>query len=101
MAAAIGGIVHGEDHDGTLRVPTGAGLKTVSDKSLVLRLRDEAGALARLAEKFKRAGVNIRSLHILDRRNGYATVAISADDRGKAEALVEPVTAARGGGHEA
>ena len=90
-----------DDHDGALRALTDAGFKTVSDESLVLRLQDEPGALARLAEKFKRAGVNIRSLHILDRRNGYATVAISADDRAKAEALVEPVTAARGGGHEA
>ena len=81
-----------DDHDGALRALTDAGFKTVSDESLVLRLRDEPGALARLAEKFKQAGVNIRSLHFLDRRNGYATVAISADDRAKAEALVEPET---------
>ena len=98
---AIGGIVHGDDHDGALRVLTGAGFKTVSDESLVLRLRDEAGALARLAEKFKQAGANIRSLHILDRRNGHATVAISADDRARAEALVKPLTAVQAEGHEA
>ena len=67
-----------DDHDGALRALTDAGFKTVSDESLVLRLRDEPGALARLAERFKQAGVNIRSLHILDRRNGYATVAISS-----------------------
>ena len=72
-----------DDHDGALRALTDAGFKTVSDESLVLRLQDEPGALARLAERFKQAGVNIRSLHFLDRRNGYATVAISADDRGQ------------------
>ena len=82
-----------DDHDGALRALTDAGFKTVSDGTLVLRLRDEPGALAKLAEKFKRAGVNIQSLHFLDRRDGYATVAISADDRAKAEALVEPETA--------
>ena len=81
-----------DDHDGALRALTDAGFKTVSDESLVLRLQDEPGALAKLADKFKQAGVNIRSLHILDRRNGHATVAISADDRAKAEALVEPWT---------
>ena len=81
-----------DDHDGALRALTDAGFKTVSDESLVLRLQDEPGALARLAEEFRQAGVNIRSLHILDRRNGYATVAISADDRAKAKALVEPET---------
>ena len=90
-----------DDHDGALRVLTDAGFKTISDESLVLRLRDEPGALARLAEKFKQAGVNIRSLHILDRRNGHATVAISADDRAKAEALVKPLTAVQGERHEA
>ena len=79
-----------DDHDSALRALTDAGFKTVSDESLILRLRDEPGALAKLAEKFKQADVNIRSLHILDRRNGYATVAISADDRAKAEALVGP-----------
>ena len=81
-----------DDQDGALRALTDAGFKTVSDESLVLRLRDEPGALARLAERFKQADVSIQSLHILDRRNGYATVAISADDRGKAESLVEPET---------
>ena len=82
-----------DDHDGALRALTDAGFKTVSDESLILRLRDEPGALARVADKFKQGGVNIRSLHILDRRNGYATVAISADDRARAESLVEPDTA--------
>ena len=81
-----------DDHDGALRALTDAGFKTVSDESLVLRLRDEPGALARLAEEFKQAGVSIHSLHILDRQDGYATVAISADDRAKAEALVERET---------
>ena len=82
-----------DDCDGALRALTDAGFKTVSDESLVLRLRDEPGALAKMAEKFKQSGVNIRSLHILDRRDGYSTVALSADDRAKAESLVEPETA--------
>jgi hypothetical protein len=33
--------------------------------------------------------VNIQSLHILDRRNNHSTVAISTDNRAKAETLVE------------
>ena len=82
-----------DDQDGALRVLADAGFKAVSDELLVVGLRDEPGALARLAEKFKQAGVNIRSLHILDRRDGHATVAISADDRAKAASLVAPETA--------
>ena len=74
-------------YDDALRVLTHAGFKTVSDESLVIRLRDEPGALARIAERFKDAGVNIQSLHIVDRRNDHAIVALSADDRAKAETL--------------
>ena len=82
-----------DDHDGALRALKQAGFKAVSDESLVVRLRDEPGALARLADRFKQAGVNIQSLHILDRRDGRTTVAISAADHAKAEALLEPETA--------
>ena len=36
--------------------------------------------------------MNIQSLHILDRHAGYTTVALAADDRAKAETLVEKET---------
>ena len=78
-----------DDYDGALRSLTGAGFKTVSDDALILRLRDEPGALAKVAEKLKRGGVSIQSLHILGRRGDYTTVAVSADDRARAEALVD------------
>jgi hypothetical protein len=80
------------DDDHALRVLTDAGFKTVTDEALVLRLRDEPGALARVAERFKDAGVNLQSLHIVDRRDGYTTVALAADDRARAEALVDKET---------
>ena len=69
-----------------------AGFKTVSDDSLILRLPDEPGALAKVAEKFKQAGVNIQSLHIIERKAGHTIVALSADDREQAEGLVDPAT---------
>ena len=56
--------------DAALRVLADAGFKAVSDQSLVLRLPDEPGALAKVAERFKQAGVNIQSLHILERQAG-------------------------------
>ena len=77
-----------EDNDAALRALTMAGFRAVIDDVLVIRLRDEPGALAKVAEKFKAAGVNIQSLHILDRHGDYATVALSADDRAMAETLV-------------
>ena len=79
-------------YDDALRVLTDAGFKTVSDHSLVLRLPDEPGALAKIAERFKRAGVNIQSLHIVGRQANHTIVALSADDRAKAEMLVDRAT---------
>ena len=79
-------------NDAALRALTRAGFKTVTDDSLLLRLADEPGALAKVAERFKDAGVSIQSLHIVDRREGYTIVAISADDRAKAETLVDSAT---------
>ena len=77
-----------EDNDAALQALTAAGFRAVIDDVLVVRLRDEPGALAKVAERFKNAGVNIQSLHILDRRGDYATVALAADDRAAAEALI-------------
>ena len=75
-----------------MRALTDAGFRTVSDDSLVLRLPDEPGSLAKVAERFKEAGVNIQSLHIVERREGHTIVALSADDRAKAETLVDEAT---------
>ena len=81
-------IITADDTDEALRVLTDAGYRAVIDDVLVIRLPDEPGALARVAEKFRHAGVNIQSLHILDRHAGYATVALAADDRDQAEKLI-------------
>ena len=78
-----------DDYDGALRALTDAGFKTVTDDSLLVSLRDEPGALAKVAEKLKQGGVNIQSLHIVNRRGDYTTVAILTDDRAKAEGLLD------------
>lgn len=76
------------ESDRALHVLKDAGFRAITDEAMVIRLRDEPGALARVAEKFKGAGVNIRSMHILDRHAGHATVALTADDQDKAKTLV-------------
>ena len=78
-----------DNDDSALQALTTAGFKTITDEALVLRLPDEPGALAKVAERFKNAGVNIQSLHILDRRAGYTTVVLSVADRAQAETLVD------------
>lgn len=72
------------DPDNTLIVLADAGFKAVVDDSLVFRLPDQPGELAQVAQKFKDAGINIQSLHILSRYHGHATVAVSVSDEDRA-----------------
>ncbi len=79
-----------DDTDLALHALKDAGYRAATDDSLIFRLPDQPGSLARVAERFKEAGVNIQSLHILDRCEGQATVALTTMDRTQAEALLDP-----------
>ena len=70
-----------DNSDHALYVLNQAGYKAVGDEVLVLRLRDEPGALAGVADKLKQAGINIQSMHILNRSAGNAMIALTTDDR--------------------
>ena len=85
-------IISTDDTDRALVALADAGYSAVTDDAMLVRLKDEPGALARVAQRFSEAGINIRSVHILDRMDGIATIALSTspDDRGRAEALIEP-----------
>ena len=76
------------DTDRALSVLSQAGYKAVSDDAVVVRLRDEPGALAGLADRLKQAGVNIQNLHILSRQDGFALIAITTGDRAATEAAI-------------
>ncbi len=80
------------DYDGALTVLTEAGFKNMTDEALILSVRDEPGVLAKVAGSLKDGGVNIESLHIIDRREGRAVIAITADDPEKAESLLDRST---------
>ena len=77
-----------DNADHALYVLNQAGYKAVGDEVLVLRLRDEPGALASVAERLKQAGINIQSMHILNRSGGYAMIALTTDDRSRTEAAI-------------
>ena len=74
--------------DEALHVLRRASYRAIADDALILKLRDEPGALAKVSERLKRANVNIRSVHILNRRDRYSTVAMAVDDRDKARELL-------------
>ena len=78
-----------DNTDHALSALNQAGYKAVSDDALVLRLRDEPGALATVADSLRSAGVNIQSLHILNREGGYAIIALTTNDRERALAAID------------
>ena len=83
-------ILSTDDTDRALIALADAGYSAVTDEAMLIRLKDEPGALARIAQRFSDAGINIRSVHILDRKDGVATIALSTspEDRATAEELV-------------
>ena len=68
-----------------------AGFRAVSAEALVVRVRDEPGALAKLAKRLAEAGVNMRSLRLLRRGEDHSLVAIVCDDQQKARQLLADV----------
>jgi len=82
-------IISTDDDDAALLALSRAGYRAVADDALVVRLPDEPGALARLSMRLRDAGVNIQSMHILNRHGGQATIALSADNIDLARSLVD------------
>ena len=85
-------ILTADDTDHALALLNQAGFKAVSDDTIVVRLKDEPGALATVAGSLKQAGVNIQSMHILDREAGYTTVGLITDNRQLAEQAIRDAT---------
>ena len=84
-------IISADESDRALGLLTAAGYTALTDDAMLLRLKDEPGALARVSQRFSETGINIQSLHILNRQAGYATVALSTapEDRALAETLLD------------
>ena len=70
-----------KEDDHALYLLNQAGYKAVSDSAVVIRLADQPGALAAVAQELKDAGINIRNMHILSRHNGHATAVLTTDDQ--------------------
>ena len=58
---------------------------------IIIRLKDEPGALAKIAVRFKESGINIKSLRIIKRDSENSLVAISTERTETAMELVRDV----------
>ncbi len=66
-------------------------MQVVTEDAILVKLRNEPGALAKIARRFTDAGVGVRSVRFIQRDETYGLVAISTDRTDKAMALVSDV----------
>jgi hypothetical protein len=80
-------------YDDALRALAKAQFHALTEDAILVRLDDEPGGLARVARRFKDAGVNLRAVRLVyrDTRHKKAIVAIAAEKTDQAIALVKDV----------
>ena len=66
-----------------------AGWQAVTEDAFVIRVKDKPGALARVAKRFKDAGIHVRSIRIIQHEGEWGMVAVSAEPIDEARALVK------------
>ena len=81
-------IVETEDDESARAVLRSIGLPFVEGRSITVELEDRPGALAEAADRLAAAGIGIRGLLIVGRRDGVVHVAITTDDEAAAKELL-------------
>jgi hypothetical protein len=81
-------LLQAEPYDVALRALAEGGFHAMSEEVLVIRVRDEPGALAKVAARFREPGININAMRILRRDAGWTSVIISTSDNERARALL-------------
>ena len=66
-----------------------SGWHAVTEDAFVMRVKDKPGALARVAKRFKDAGIHVRSIRIIQHEGNWGMVAVSAEPIKEARALVK------------
>jgi len=76
-------------YDEALQALRDAGFHAITEDAILVKLKDEPGALARVARKFKEARIDLRSVRFIRRQQGYAFVAIATNRTQEARALIK------------
>lgn len=66
-------------------------MRIVTEDAILVKLKNEPGALAKIARRFTDAGIGLRSISFIHRNQNFGLVAISADRTEEALQLVADV----------
>ena len=78
-------------YDEALRALRDEGFQAITQDTLLIRLEDRPGALARVAMRLRDAGLDLRSMHILRREEGSTFASLVASDNRKAAEILKDV----------
>jgi hypothetical protein len=81
-------LLQAEPYDEALRALADGGYHAVSEEVLVIRIKDEPGALAKVAARFREPQINISAMRIVRRDGGWASVILSTNDNERARTLL-------------
>ena len=83
------------DYNRALVVLRDAGYDAITEDAVVINVKDQPGALAKVTRRLYQGGVDIRSVRILHRQGGEAMVAISMDRTEEGMRLIEDLLVSR------
>ena len=76
-------------YNDALRGSRDAGFEAVAKDAFLIRVEDQPGALAKVTQRFKEAGIDLRSVRFIRRQEGTAFIALATDRTDEAKALVQ------------
>jgi hypothetical protein len=85
-------------YDDALRLLRDSGYHAVTEDAVVIRVKDEPGALAKVTQRLDAAGVHLRSMRLLYRQEGQALVAVCMDPTARGAELLEDLLVRNIGG---
>lgn len=80
-----------DHYDSALRALRDHGLRAITQDALVIRIEDRPGALAVIAKRLRDAGLDLRSMHLLNRRDGYSLASLVATDQARASQVLADI----------
>ena len=80
-----------DKYDEALHVLRDLGYRAITQDTLLIRLEDKPGALAKIAVRLQGAGLDLRSMHIVRRSGRFSIVSLVASDNAAAAAVLRDV----------
>ena len=80
-----------DKYDEALHVLRDLGYRAITQDTLLIRLEDKPGALAKIAVRLKDAGLDLRSMHIVRRAGEFSIVSLVASDNAAAAGILRDV----------